>query len=304
MIWRYLALPLACGLAALTSVAVPARADGPLPVIYDSAPAIVQFALNHDGPPPGANDFGCEPSADHPYPVILVPATATTMSLDFNALSPLLKNNGYCVFALNYGRYGLLTADGEISASAAELSTFVDEVLARTGAAEVDLVGHSQGGGPMPRYYLKYLGGAAKVHRLVGLAPPNHGGTIMGTTVIFQVFPWLTDPLDVTLGPAWAEQFGGSAFLADLNAGGDTVPGVSYTVIQTRYDEIGTPYAGAFLAGPDVVNITLQDECALDLSEHLSIAFDHIALGEVLNALDPAHATTPVCGPVLPIVGG
>ena len=39
--------------------------------------------------------------------------------------------------------------------------------------------GHSQGG-MMPRYYLKFLGGAAKVAKLVGLAPSNHGTTVLG----------------------------------------------------------------------------------------------------------------------------
>ena len=52
-------------------------------------------------------------------------------------------------------------------------------VLAATGAAKVDLVGHSQGG-MMPRYYLKFLGGAALVNRLVALAPSNHGTTLDG----------------------------------------------------------------------------------------------------------------------------
>ena len=32
----------------------------------------------------------------------------------------------------------------------------------------------------MPRYYLKFLGGAAKVHTLVGLAPSNHGTDLDG----------------------------------------------------------------------------------------------------------------------------
>ena len=47
-------------------------------------------------------------------------------------------------------------------------------MLAATGAAKVSMVGHSQGG-MMPRYYIKFLGGASKVDDLVGLSPSNHG---------------------------------------------------------------------------------------------------------------------------------
>ncbi len=49
--------------------------------------------------------------------------------------------------------------------SAQELSVFVDEVLAATGASKVDIVGHSQGT-LMPNYYVKFLGGAAKVDKV------------------------------------------------------------------------------------------------------------------------------------------
>src|SRR5438128_1772103 len=77
---------------------------------------------------------------------------------------------------------------GDIRQSAAELSAFVDNVLAATGAAKVDLVGHSQGG-MMPRYYLKNLGGAAKVGVLIGLSPSNHGTTLNGLFTLGSYFP-------------------------------------------------------------------------------------------------------------------
>jgi triacylglycerol esterase/lipase EstA (alpha/beta hydrolase family) len=158
----------------------------------------------------------------------------------------------------------------------------------------------------MPRYYLKFFGGAPRVHTLVGLSPSNHGTTVDGLTNLLALLPGgpETGGLGVVCGPSCEEQFVGSAFLANLNAGGDTVPGVSYTVIETRYDEVVTPYTSAFLSGPDVTNIELQQQCPLDASEHLATPFDHIALRDVLNALDPAHAQTPSCGVVAPIVGG
>ncbi|MFD8843430.1 esterase/lipase family protein [Streptomyces pseudogriseolus] len=77
------------------------------------------------------------------------------------------------------------------------------------------------------------------------------------------------------------------------------LPGVRYTVIATRYDEVVTPYRSAFLTGPNVRNVVLQDLCAADLSEHLAIGlFDRIAFHEVANALDPDHARRTTCASV------
>ncbi|MGN6814573.1 MAG: hypothetical protein ACTHK3_00575 [Solirubrobacterales bacterium] len=102
--------------------------------------------------------------------------------------------------------------------------------------------------------------------------------------------------------PACEEQIAGSAFLTELNSGGDTLPGVEYTVIQTRYDQVVTPYTSAFLSGAD--NILLQNECILDLGDHLSMPYDHIADADVLTALDPTHPRHPLCTPILPTSGG
>jgi triacylglycerol esterase/lipase EstA (alpha/beta hydrolase family) len=284
-------------------VAVPAGANAELPVIYNG---ILGYAhVSPTASPPGANDWSCQPSAAHPRPVVLVHGTFADMSDSWQALSPLLKNNSYCVFALNYGSYAGSGAIGvygvgEIRNSAQELSAFVDKVLAATGAGEVDMVGHSQGG-MMPRYYLKFLSGAEKVHTLVGLSPSNHGTTLDGIAVLAGFFPGATQFTGI-LCPACEEQIVGSAFLAELNAGGDTVPGVEYTVIQTRYDQVVTPYTSAFLSGAN--NILLQNQCVLDLGDHLSMPYDHIADADVLTALDPAHPRHPLCTPILPTSGG
>jgi triacylglycerol esterase/lipase EstA (alpha/beta hydrolase family) len=275
-----------------------------LPVIYNG---VLGYAhVSPTASPPGANDFSCKPSAAHPRPVVLVHGTFADMSDSWQALSPLLANNGYCVFALNYGAangsgalgiYGI----GDIRQSAAELSGFVDQVLNATGASKVDLVGHSQGG-MMPRYYLKNLGGAAKVGTLVGLAPSNHGTTLNGLFTLGSYFPGANSFFGACV--ACEQQEAGSQFLTELNAGGETQTGVAYTVIESRYDEVVTPYTSAFLSGPSVTNVTLQNQCILDGGEHLSMPYDHIADADVLTALDLAHPQHPLCTPILPVSGG
>jgi triacylglycerol esterase/lipase EstA (alpha/beta hydrolase family) len=287
------------------AIGASASAAAQLPVVYNGVLGLAHASATAS--PPGANNWSCKPSAAHPRPVILVHGTAEDMSDNWQALSPLLYDNGYCVFALNYGSYagsGALGiyATGDIAQSAQQLSSFVTRVLSATGASQVDIVGHSQGG-MMPRYYLRFLGGAAKVHTLVGLAPSNHGTTLDGLLTLASYIPGSSIFLR-TLCPACQEQQAGSSFLSAVNAGGDTVSGVDYSVIESANDEVVTPYTSAFLSGPNVTNILLQSQCALDQGEHLSMAYDHIADADVLSALDPGHPVHPACTPVRPLFGG
>ena len=298
----------AASAARATSSTKAARPAANLPVTYNFLAGVAAALANPSASPPGANNWSCKPSAAHPYPVVLVNGTGEDMADGFSALSPLLADNGYCVFAANFGGSpgNLLQGTGDITQSAAELATFVTQVLGATGAAKVDLVGHSQGG-MMPRYYLKFLGGAARVQTLVGLAPSNHGTSLDGLatleTELATVLPGISSALGGACA-ACAQQIAGSSFLTSLNAGGDTVAGPSYTVIETRNDEIVTPYTSAFLSGADVTNILLQNVCPLDQTDHIGIADDTVALHLVLNALDPAHPQAVPCVPVLPILGG
>ncbi|MFG3229462.1 esterase/lipase family protein [Kitasatospora sp. NPDC048194] len=280
--------------AAPSTAAAPAAGTAQLPPDGDSVAS-----------PPGANDWNCRPTAAHPHPVVLVHGTFANRYENWLALSPLLKDLGYCVFALDYGTVPGITSTGSglllpigglgaVSDSAAQLAHFVDLVRSATGAAKVDIVGHSQGG-MMPNYYLKFLGGASKVDTLVGLAPSNHGTTLDGITNLAPYFPGVTD-LIYTVCQACRDQAVGSDFNATMASRPDTVPGVRYTVISTVYDEVVTPWRTQFLNGPDVDNQVLQDHCPLTLAEHVAIAFSPTALHLVANALDPAHATPVLCG--------
>ncbi|MFC5959074.1 esterase/lipase family protein [Streptomyces pratens] len=279
------------------------RVLGPLTaLLLTAAVALLPATTAHaaGAPSSGWNDYSCKPSAAHPRPVVLVHGTLGNSVDNWLGLAPYLTHRDYCVFSLDYGQlagvpffHGL----GSIDKSAQQLDAFVDKVLAATGAAKADLVGHSQGG-MMPRYYLKFLGGAAEVNALVGIAPSNHGTTLAGLTNLLPYFPGAGGLLNEAT-PALAQQVAGSDFLTRLNAGGDTVPGVRYTVIATRYDEVVTPYRSQYLSGPNVRNVLLQDLCPIDLSEHLAIALiDRIAFHEVANALDPARARPTTCASV------
>jgi triacylglycerol lipase len=230
--------------------------------------------------PPGANDFTCRPTAAHPAPVVLVHGTFEGATDNWSTVSPQIKAAGYCVFALEYGNRGT----GDIPTSAGQLARFVDAVLGATRAKKVSLVGHSQGG-MMPRWYIKFLGGAAKVDDLVGLAPSNHGTTNPGAFVA-----------GATFCPACDQQRAGSPFLRQLNAGDETPGNVSYTVVETRYDEVVTPFTSAFLApGPNTANILLQDACPNEVIDHHLIPHSALAIRWTLQALgrrgpaDPAH---------------
>ncbi|MFK0178936.1 esterase/lipase family protein [Streptomyces xanthochromogenes] len=263
------------------------------------APATAAHAQS--APSSGWNNYSCKPSAAHPRPVVLVHGTFGNGTDNWLALAPYLVDRGYCVFSLDYGQLPgvpLFDGLGPIDKSAAQLATFVDKVLAATGTPKADLVGHSQGG-MMPRWYLKFLGGASKVNALVGIAPDNHGTTLDGLTQLLPYFPGAQDLLTLAT-PGLADQIAGSPFVTKLNQDGDTVPGVHYTVIATKYDEVVTPYRTQFLDGPDVHNVLIQDKCALDLSEHVVIGLtDRVTYHEVTNALDPAHATPTTCASVV-----
>lgn len=308
--WRTLltAPVLAAGMtAALALSAVPAQASS-LPMESEASAFVNStFFWNYEASPPGAN-VSCTPSAAHPYPVVLVEGTFASMYNSFGAISPDLVNNGYCVYAFNYGQTIPLTefhAMGDIRASAGELSTEVNKVLAETGASKVDLVGWSQGG-MMPRYYINNLGGAAKVNKLVALAPSNYGTTLNGLATLVTDLGLLgitTALLSITC-EACDQQLQGSSFLTSLNQA-PTVPGVKYVVIETADDDVVTPYTNAFLpAAPNVQNTTLQSQCPQDASDHLSIGYDSNALADMINALGPDNpGFQPACAAVGPIFG-
>ncbi|WP_020108211.1 alpha/beta fold hydrolase [Nocardia sp. 348MFTsu5.1] len=265
-------------------------------------PAFAYGLLNPDVAPPGANDWSCIPKEGQ-EPVVLVHGTWENAYNNWALMSPSLKAAGLCVYALNYGKLPLpnggglgnvipgANGTGDIGQSAGQLATFVDRVLASTGSAKVNIVGHSQGG-LMARQYLTFNGGADKVDNLVTLGATNHGTSLLGIGALGRTINNLgidvLGPVALGVGVSGIQQVYDSEFLKTLNRGGDTVPGVKYTVIGTRYDEITTPYASTFLtAGPGatVNNVTVQDGCEADTSDHLALSYSPRAVSITARAV-------------------
>jgi triacylglycerol esterase/lipase EstA (alpha/beta hydrolase family) len=244
---------------------------------------------------------------------VLVHGAGATMAENWGTMAPLLADNGYCVFALTYGLDpGEVYVGGlqPMESSSQELASFVNRVLASTGAAKVDLVGHSEGT-VMPQYYLKVLGGAAHVNRYVAIAPLYQGTTLYGLAAGYNslrtYFPSGAAAIGTFFGSfcgACTSFLAGSSFLTKLYGDGVyAVPGVTYTTIMTRYDEAVVPYTSGVLNAPNATNIVVQDQCALDYSEHGTLAFDPVAGQDILNALDPTDAHAVPCTLVLPGFG-
>jgi triacylglycerol esterase/lipase EstA (alpha/beta hydrolase family) len=301
-------LSIAAVLAALCATAAPAALAGDLPVRWDAT----VFLSGGQDPDhvPGANDFNCKPSAAHPNPVVLVHGLLATMGDNWATMSPLLKNNGFCVFALTYGRHDGMKYFGgltQMQGSAVELDALVKRVLQSTGAQKIDLVGHSEGT-VMPRWWMSFMGGAKLVDRYVMLTPLWDGTKLAGSDVLLAAGKSLSPDAEATFGAGFdaagcgsCPQFvHGSQYLADVDKVGKALGDVRYTNIVTKYDELVIPYTSGILDAPRVKNFVLQDVCAKDYSEHAAVAYDPMAAQLMLNALDPAHARPVPCVDMTP----
>jgi triacylglycerol esterase/lipase EstA (alpha/beta hydrolase family) len=281
-----------------------------LPVPYTFLAGIAAGIADPTADPPGANHWSCKPSAAHPNPVVLTHGLMATKTTNWQTFAPLLANNGYCVFALTYGKaHGqeLVAGLKPMQDSAKELGAFVDKVLAATGASRIDLVGHSEGT-LMPSYYVRRLGGAGKIDKYVSLTPLWQGTSVAGLDSLYRLSKHfgVAPVVDGVINPicgSCAQLLRGSDFLTGLHQGGIFAPQVSYTNIVTKYDELVLPYTSGIAQGSNIKNIVLQDKCVLDLAEHVAAAADPVAAGHVLNALDPAHPRPVPCVFVPPFVG-
>jgi pimeloyl-ACP methyl ester carboxylesterase len=167
------------------------------------------------------------------------------------------------------------SGNGDIQ-TAAEYVVYAIRSMHHRAHGQVDLLGHSQGG-MIGRWALKWWPGTrAMVDDYVSLAGSNHG----------------TDEFRLQCGTAGScdaadwQQTTRSHFLTALNAGPQTWPGVSYTDIATKYDEVVVPYTSAFLpAGRNTTNVTVQRLCPTETVDHFGMAYDNAAYRIGMDAI-------------------
>ncbi|MFC7277219.1 esterase/lipase family protein [Paractinoplanes rhizophilus] len=162
-------------------------------------------------------------------PVIFVHGYTGSASNWTTAMS-VFRAGGYSssqLFAYEYNSYGnnITNAQG--------LASYVSQVRARTGAAQVDIVNHSMGG-LVSLWYLKQLGGAQYVRHLASIAGANHGTTYAAACLAFvtcqQMYP-------------------GSSFIRTLSAGDETPGSTRYATWYSPCDGIIIPFTSTVLSG-------------------------------------------------------
>jgi triacylglycerol lipase len=190
-------------------------------------------------------------------PVIFVHGYTGSASNWTTAMS-VFRAGGYSssqLFAYEYNSYGnnITNAQG--------LASYVIQVRARTGAAQVDIVNHSRGG-LVSLWYLKQLGGAQYVRHLASIAGANHGTTYAGACLIYvtcqQMYP-------------------GSSFINTLSAGDETPGSTRYGTWYSPCDGIIIPYTSTVLSGATNNYVVCQT--------HIGYLTDTITLAQVRSFL-------------------
>ncbi|MGW6565952.1 esterase/lipase family protein [Streptomyces sp. NPDC054975] len=216
---------------------------------------------------PGEDGAGPRPGTGRP--VVLLHGFVDNRSVFVLLRRSLLRNGRHRVESFNYSP---LTCD--LRAAAALLGRHIEELRARTGHREVDIVGHSLGG-LIARYYVQRLGGDARVRTLVMLGTPHAGTTAA---------PWAgAHPLVRQMRP-------GSDVLQEL---AEPAPGCRTRCVSfwSDLDQVMVPVETARLDHPDlrVHNVRVSGIGHLALPVHPTVA---AGIRAALDA-DDAEASEP-----------
>ena len=210
-------------------------------------------------------------SQERPGPVLLVPGYGGgTASLQLLADRLTAAGRDATVLALPGN------GTGDLILSADALDSAVDEVLTRTGAESVDVVGYSAGG-VVARLWVAD-GNGAVVRRVVTLGSPHHGTAL--ADLAGDVAPGQCPVGCAQLAP-------GSDLLRRLNAGDETPEGPTWVSVWTTQDRTVTPPDSAELDG--ALNLSVQSVCPDARIDHGDLTRSPLVQEIVLAELAPGE---------------
>lgn len=215
------------------------------------------------------DDWRAKVTPKRPWPVVMIHGTGHAKGV-WEDLGGELRKDGWAVFAPDYG----YRATGPLSESLDQLTAYIDQVLAATGGRRAILVGHSQGG--LLATLLSFRNSHTTRH-VVCLAAPNHGTSLGGVAAGLLRIPGTRNLVNNFVQSYWGtsgiEQLTGSPMLESIAQADVTAPGVTYSCIASRTDQLINPPSSCFLddGGQGTVsNIWIQDlfPQAVVLHEH------------------------------------
>jgi pimeloyl-ACP methyl ester carboxylesterase len=226
--------------------------------------------------------------------VLLIAGTGATPSEQYSwNYEPGLNDQGIAWCAVTLPNHEL--SDDQI---AGEYVVYAIRAMFAATARRIDIIGHSQGG-MIFRWPLRFWPDTrAMVDDAVSLAGDNHGT---------QAINELDICAQACVAAAW-EQRPQAPFIAALNSGAETFPGISYTDVYTETDELSTPNdndlgtTSLHTGAGTITNVAIQSVCPLDVDEHALLGtVDPVGFALALDAIehpgpaDPSRIPKSVC---------
>jgi len=175
-----------------------------------------------------------------------------------------LVEDGFVVVSFNLGTLNVR----DIRRSAFLIHRKIERILAQTPSQRIDIIGHSMGG-LIGLYYVKKLGGHARVRKLIMMGTPVRG-TWVALAGVATLGLWSTS--------SW-QLLPRSRFLDEL-AQGPMPPNVEIHTIAAARDWV-VPPSTTRLPGANVMTVPLG---------HSSLVVSEEVYRRVVNTLRPPHA--------------
>ncbi|MDQ0377811.1 lipase family alpha/beta hydrolase [Amycolatopsis thermophila] len=205
-------------------------------------------------------------------PLVVLPGLADNTAIFTNLKVALDRCGAGPIVSFSYS---LLLRD--VRSAAARLSEQVEQLCEVTGAAKLDLVGHSLGG-LIARYYVQRLGGHHRVGTVVTVGTP-HGGTVAA---------WLLSPM-----PLARQLRPGSDLLTELTRPAPHCT-TKFVTFSSDGDELILPSRHGRFEHPDleVRNVVLPGVGHLALAAHRQVVEEICALFGPVGATDDGDTLT------------